>query len=194
MSSKRHFVLALVAGAVVFVIGFSLLVWPAMSRAGDVSESMEDLDHKNRTLEERTALVHQLAEELEVAKARAARMLKHIPDSPEIAELVDHLSMAEDGYHMVRQTFTTGRDKEAATDESVTARARPLTVDLVARYSAVLDIIRRAEASDRLIRVTSMRMHRHPDESSVATDDDAVLIASITLEAIYDPTTKGSRR
>jgi len=192
MSSKRHLILALAASMVVLAIGFGLLVWPALSRTTEVTADIADLDHKNKTLEERTALIGRLVEELDSAKDRAKNTLKRIPNSPEIAELIRQLSMPVDGYFVADQTFTAGRSKEASPDEDVTARAVPLTVDVVARYDAVLELIRRAESSDRLVRVASVRVRRHPDKSNIESDNDAMLIASITLEAVFDPSATGS--
>ncbi len=187
MSSKKHLLLAFIAAAIVFALGFGVLVWPPLRNAAQVTADIQELDHKNRTLEERTELVKQLSEELKTARAKAARTLKRVPNSPEIADLLHQLAVPVDGYLVYDRATSAGRVKEATTDGEVTARAVPVTVDLVARYQAVRDLIERIETSDRLVRVTSVRLRRDTERSNVETEDEAVLIASITLEAIFDP-------
>ena len=187
MSSKKHLALALLAALIVFGAGFGLLVWPALREASDVTAQIEELGHKNRTLEERTGLVQLLHQELATARSKVARTLKRIPASGETYDLLEQLSMPADGYFVVDQEIAAERSKEAVLDEEISARAVPVTVVLEARYEAVQEIIRRAEASDRLVRVASVNVRRHPDKSSVANDDDALLKATIKLEAIFDP-------
>jgi len=190
MSSKKHFMLALAAGVLVLVVGFGLLVWPSLSSAATINARITDLDHKNRTLDQSTEEIKQLTELVEQAQAQASKSLKTVPARSLVADLMEELSMPEDGYLVTDQTFTTGREKPASMDEKVTARAVPLIVDMVARYDAVMEVIRRAESADRLVRVSSVRMHRHPERSNVEKDDEALLIASITLEAIFDPSSE----
>jgi Tfp pilus assembly protein PilO len=194
MSSRKHLVMSLIAAVIVTVAGFGLLVWPSLAQATQVAADIEELNHKNRTLEERTLLVKELNAELEAARAHAARTLKRIPTSPDPAELLQQLSMPVDGYYVADQTITASPSRQAALDETITARAMPLTVDLVARYDAVQEIISRAETTDRLVRVASIRVRRHPEKSNIARDDEALLLASITLEAIFDPSSSGSSR
>lgn len=187
MSSKKHLMLALLAGFLVLAIGTGLLVWPALSETNATTERIADLDHKNRTLDERTEQIQQLKEQVADAEASAKHELKRIPDAPEVADLMRQLSMPVDGYLVADQTFTTNVSKEASSDASVTARAVPVTVDMEARFEAIQEVLRRAESSDRLVRVASVRISRHPDRSNLETDDDAMLKASIMLEAIYEP-------
>jgi Tfp pilus assembly protein PilO len=193
-SSRKHLALAMLAGFLVFALGFGVLVWPSLSRASEIDDRIAELAHKNKTLDSRTDLVAQLTQEVADAEARAGKMLKRIPDAEEVADVMKQLSMPVDGYYVADQSFTTGQSRRAATDENITARAIPITVDLVARYEALLELIRRAEASERLVRIASVRVHRHPDRSNLESDDDALLIASITIDAIYQPRMVGGAR
>lgn len=194
MSSKKHLTLALLAGFVVLVLGFGLLVWPALSKTNEITARIADLDHKNRTLDTRTEQIKELTKNVDDAEVEASRALKRIPNSPEIADLMRQLSMPVDGYYVADQTFTARGSKPAAADEDMTARALPVTVTMTAHYDAVLEILRRAESMDRLVRVASVRVNRDPERSNIETDDDAMLIATIDLEAIYQPLDGGGRQ
>ena len=194
MRSSKHLAFSLIAAVVVLAAGLGLLVWPTLTQASQVAADIEDLDHKNRTLEERTEVVKELSKELDAARATAAYAMKRIPARPDLHEMLHQLSMPVDGYMVADQKIDSGTTKPAASDESITAWAVPITVTLVARFEAVQEMLRRAESMDRLVRVASVSVRRHPEKANLATDDDALLQASIMLEAIFDPGANGSAK
>ena len=77
----------------------------------------------------------------------------HVPDRPDVANLMNHLSVGVDGVAVLDQTFTVRGTPDVGDDRF---EVLPLVVEL--ERPACIDVIRRVEALDRLVRVTSVRM------------------------------------
>ena len=60
----------------------------------------------------------------------------------------------------------------------------PLTVEMVADFPSIFSLIRTVESQDRLVRISSLRIDRIPDERS-DNPQSRLAEATIQLDAIY---------
>jgi Tfp pilus assembly protein PilO len=187
MSSSRHFVMAILALAVVVGLGGLLLAWPAYRQAAALNRQTGELRAKGERYDLQAAEIAQLSADLDEAKQRVDTRLKLIPDTPDIAGLMRVLSLAVDGSNVRDQMFDAGDPKDAAPGSDHSAQVTPLTIDLEARFDAVFALLRAAESMDRLLRVSSLRVVcNRPNDG-----DDAFTKTTVVLEAVYAPPDQG---
>jgi len=80
-----------------------------------------------------------------------------VPDRPDVADLMQHLSIGVDGETVLDQTFTVRGRGDRAGDARF--EILPLVVELETTFDNIFDVIRRVERLERLVRVTSISMN-----------------------------------
>ncbi len=183
MSSSKHLGIAVLVMFLLAGLGEFLFVWPAYSDAADLDARTADLRVKGQNYTALSDMIQKLKAEVAQATQHVKTDLKQIPDSPDVAGLIGILSMPREETTVRDQTFTAGQPKEAAPGTDVSVLARPLTVEMVARFDAIFALIRTAESMDRLVRVTSLELvcKRNKDQG------EPFAKVSVVLEAIFDP-------
>lgn len=172
-----------VLGGVVLIVLCitAFFTWPNYARAGQLSDQAAELDRKIGHLhdvEEDLQRGETMLAELQSVQASACR---HIPDRPEVASLMNRLSMGVDGQTVLDQTFTV-RGRGTLT-EGARFEVLPLVVELETTFENVYDIVHRVEGLDRLVRVTSIRMSSRDAQFEQMTP---TLHAAIGLDVVYE--------
>jgi len=159
--------------------GFFVLAWPEYRRAAATNTRVQAIrDRISRSAEE-TEVVRGLAQDLIDTRRRYENELKHIPAQPGMADLMTALSVPVDGVDVVDQTLTVGSGGPVAQVEDESLHALPLTIDMIATFDLVFDVLKTAEDMNRLVRVASVRIERDGERADLVS-------ATIELEAIYE--------
>ncbi|UCD74985.1 MAG: type 4a pilus biogenesis protein PilO [Phycisphaerales bacterium] len=183
LNSKQLLYLVIGLLVAMVVVGGFLAV-PAYRQASQLKARTANLQEKIDGLTGQTEELQQLAVALSAMNEQLDSELKTIPCVPDIADLIRKLSLPVDGVTIRDQTFTAGSVGEAVAGKENPARVMPLTIDMVARFDSVFALIQAAESMPRLVRVASVRMEvEHGQEET----DESFLIASVGLEAVYEP-------
>ncbi len=183
MSSSKHLRIAILAVVIVVTVGGLLLVWPSYREAKALNHQAAVLRNKGEAYSIQIEVIDRLTADLDEMTRRVETQHKVIPESADIAGLMRVLSMPVDGVTIRDQTFTTGQPKEAVVGGDLTAKATPLTIDMVARFDSIFALIQAAESLDRLLRVESLNIVcEHPEG-----EDELFVSASVSLDVIYDP-------
>jgi hypothetical protein len=106
-----------------------------------------------------------------------------------VASLMRELSLPVDGSTVRDQTVEAGSPNEALPGRAGAAKAVPVTVEMEARFDAIFAMLRAAELSERLVRVTSV--HLACDREVDHTSDEPLITASVGMDAIYLPSGAG---
>lgn len=192
MNDRRHIALTVGSFVAVLLLGGGLLVWPAHREARSLDAQARDLYSRMANLEDTTAEVGRLINELAQARRYASENLKVITEGPEVADLMRRLSLRVDGATVLDQTFTTGSPIEAIPGEKG-PQVMPITIDMQARFDSIFAVIRATEAMDRLVRISSIRLVCNREtKGGTSNRDESILTASVSIEAIYDPDITGS--
>ena len=108
-----------------------------------------------------------------------------LPAIPDIPGLMCELTLSVDQETVWDQLFTLGQSRDAVIDSDLGLSYVPLTIDMVANFSAVFALIQAAESQSRPLRVASVSMTRF---AASGLDGHAHRIrASIVLELLYSP-------
>jgi hypothetical protein len=210
MSEARHIILSLCVFAAVVLAAGGLLVWPTHGQTRELRHQEAALQRRLDNLHLMTAQVEQFGRELSDARRAIETELKHVPESPDVAELMRRLSLPVDGASVHDQTFTAGLSGEAVGPDLPT-HVLPLTVDMQATFDAVFDVLRRAERMDRLVRVSAVRLSVNREKPPATSGTSAptrraggaaaaleiegtppLLVATIGLEAVFEPPASGA--
>lgn len=160
--------------------------WPNYSKASGLSAKADALDLKIGRLEDAEQDVQQREASLQRLQAEHDAICLHVPDRPDVANLMNHLSVGVDGVAVLDQTFTVRGTPDAIGDDRF--EVLPLVVELETNFGHAFDVIRRVEALDRLVRVTSVRMssNQHSMERGGST-----ITASVGLDVVYEQPDRG---
>jgi hypothetical protein len=183
MSSNKHLALAVGLMAAVTGLGGLVLVWPAYRDAAWIGGQVEDLHKRGENYDVQAQIIARLTAELDESTKRVHTGLKAIPESADIAGLMQVLSLPVDGFNVRDQTFTAGEPVEAAPGAGLPTMVQPLTVEMDARFGAVFSLLRAAESMDRLLRIASVKVvcdRRREEEQPYAR-------ATVVIEAVYEP-------
>ena len=183
MSTRKHLGIAILMLTAVVAVGGMFFVWPVYRKVTKVDRRAAELLTKGRNYDQRLEVINELTVGLVKARHRIEKELRQIPESPDLAGLMRVLSLPVDRVNVRDQTFTAGAAKEAVLDGDMTAMVMPLTVDMVARFDSIFDLIRATESMKRLLRITSVRITSDRQED----EDQPFAKASVVVEAVYDP-------
>lgn len=184
MQSTKQLAAGVLTVVAVMAAAALLFIVPNYREARAVRAQVRDLQARVSTLADRSKAVDRLAEDVRRARDSAARNLKVIPETADVAGLIRKLSDPIDGVNVADQTFTAGTAGEAVVGGKVTAMSLPVSADMRATFESVVAMIDKAEAMARLVRVSSVRLLCKRDEQK---SDVPLLSASVGLEVIYDP-------
>ena len=106
MNRKRmeNILLVSVIAGVLGVTTF--FTWPQYARAFDLSHDSELLEQKIGHLEDVEADLERRSEELVALHEQQSYACRLVPDRPDVANLMQHLSIGVDGETVLDQTFT----------------------------------------------------------------------------------------
>lgn len=181
----RHLLYTLLGSAATLLLGGSLLVWPSVRATRSAEAEIETLRRKIALRAEQTQRVERAARELDLLERRVEADFRVIPESADIAQIMRILSLPVDERTVFDQTFTAGAAVEAVTGSSFPERAVPLSVDMKATFDSVYLVLATAERTERLVRVSSVRLAA--DRTAGDPAQMPMLIASVGLEVIYEP-------
>ena len=185
MPTERRTFLIFAAIAFAMVVGSGwFFILPKHREAAAFNEMIERLEVRmaghDVTLQSNDNL--QLC--LRSVEDRIARELREIPESPGVSKLIHSLSLPIDDATVIDQTFTTGREIDAADSEEITWKSIPVEVDFVATFDRVFELLAAAESSDRLVRIAELELIHTIDEKKPATS--GLVHAVLSLDAIYE--------
>jgi Tfp pilus assembly protein PilO len=188
MAGRRtHLLLTTIGLPGLLVLGLWLRAWPNYREVAETTRRIEQLERRSANLEKASAQLIALADEVDALQRHLDEDLKEIPAHPDIAAIIRRLSLPVDGLTLFDQTFAAGRPSDAAPGADLAVWQVPLTVDLVADFSTVFDLVQASESMDRLVRVSSLSITRNP--SVLGVDDqplEAITSATLGLEVIYE--------
>lgn len=168
--------LLVVAGTAGAFLGFA---WPNYREASAITQQIAHLERRIATSDEQHISLDALATRLSVAQSEYEGALREIPATPDMAGLMRTLTLEIDRETVHDQTVTFGRPSVDPTIEDGTINVLPLTVDMIAHFEPVFELVSRAEGMDRLVRVASILLER-------SKDSEELLEATVRLEAIYE--------
>ena len=171
-------------------VGGLLLVWPAYRAATGLDRQAAALRAKGENYDLQARRIASLTIQLDEIRHEVETGLKVIPESSDIAGLMQTLSMPVDGVFVHDQMFQAGDVREAVPGGELSARVQPLTVEMVARFDTIFTLLRTAESMPRLLRVASISIvaDRRPEYEGLA-----VAKVSIVLEAVFDSSSREVR-
>jgi Tfp pilus assembly protein PilO len=181
MNRRRMETFAL-AAVLAIVLGITcFFTWPNYAEASDLSSSSSTLEQKIGHLEDVEVDLKHRAKSLAALHREQERVCRQVPDRPDVANLMQHLSMGVDGQAVLDQTFTVrGRNGEA---EDARFKILPLVVELETTFDNIFDVIQRVEQLKRLVRVTSITMTCRDVEFE---QTQPTLRASIGMDVVYE--------
>jgi len=168
--------------AIIVVFCFA---WPNYRTARTNVEEAGRLEDRISRLERRQVEVGQMRSTYKALEQRVQDRYKHVPTSPNTAQIVQVLSLDVDGIHVLDQSFVAGSTSKRTTYSGEDMfSVQPLAITIEADFNSIFSVIRKAESMDRLIRVSSIRISSQPSENlGVAT----TLEAAVGLHAPFDP-------
>lgn len=185
MVNSRYIMLAALGLMIVLSLGVGYIIWPNYRQAAVIRRQTADLRAKVDDLSGQTQAVHRLAEDVTRARQRVETTLKPIPETQDMAGLIQKLSQDVDHMRVRDQTFTVGSVGDAIIGGKSSMQAMPLTVDIEATFDSVFALIQNAESIDRLVRIASVRVLCKRDDKQPS--NPPIVKASVGLEAIFDP-------
>ena len=181
MTRQRFEQCAFLAVVLTVVLITAFFTWPNYAKASGLSAKADTLDQKIGRLEDAEADVEMRKASLERLQSEHDSICLQVPDRPDVANLMNHLSMGVDGVAVLDQTFTVRGTPDAIGDDRF--EVLPLVVELETNFSNAFDVIRRVEALDRLVRVTSVRMSR---DLSAMERGELAITAAVGLDVVYE--------
>ncbi|MEE2719456.1 MAG: type 4a pilus biogenesis protein PilO [Planctomycetota bacterium] len=157
MNRKRMETVMLTSVIAVVLTVTAFFTWPNYAEAFELSNESRLLEQKIGHLEDVEADLERRSEELVRLHERQAHACRLVPDRPDVADLMQHLSIGVDGETVLDQTFTVRGRGDRAGDARF--EILPLVVELETTFDNIFDVIRRVERLERLVRVTSISMN-----------------------------------
>jgi len=139
------------------------------------------LETRVEKIQRRQEEVELLREDYRLMEQEVLMQCKQVPKSPEMASIVQALSLEVEGKHVLDQTFTAG--KATISEGDAGFGTQPLAISLQSDFDSVISVLQIVESMDRLVRVASIRMTRHEADADIATPP---LETAIGLRAMFD--------
>lgn len=183
-ATRERWLLVLVAMMSILIV--TCIAIPAWRSGYQAALEAADLEVRVERLERRQAEVRRIRDEYEAMQAEVRTSFKRVPTTAETAQVVQALSLQVDGIRVMDQGFTAGI---GGTPSEGDFAILPIAVTLEGDFDAIFSVIHKAEALDRLLRVSSVRITRPDDDGSTTAP---VLEAAIGLHAVFDPLQEGN--
>ena len=171
----------LFATFILTVLFACFFIWPNYRGAEQASHEAGELEVRIQQLERRQAEVEAMRLDFQSLQRQVQLECKHVPTKPDMAQIVQALSLEVDGMGVLDQSFTAGT--ASTISQQAGFSMQPLAVTLHADFSSIFSVIKRVESMDRLVHVSSVQMSRSESDSDAQV---SVLEAAIGLHAIYD--------
>ena len=127
-----------------------------------------------------------LKQRVEDAQLASRAVLRTIPVATDQASLMRMLAVAT-SEDVVTQVINAGEPVPASPSAKSPFRAVPVTVEMVATFPEVMNLLTRAEGSDRLVRAIKLTIEKQPKKENrrEADWDSPFVKATIELDAVY---------
>jgi hypothetical protein len=128
----------------------------------------------------------ELKQLVQSAQQSAQSVLRSIPASTDQASLMRMLAV-ETGPKVLTQMINAGDPVPASPAARVPYRAVPVSVEMVATFPAVLELLTRAEGSDRMVRAIKLSIEKQPkrDNRRESDWDSPFVKATLEFDAVY---------
>ena len=155
---------------------------PNYRSASQASLNASGLELRIEQLERRQVEVEKMHQDFTAMEAKVQSECKHVPSSPDTAQIVKALSLEVDGQYVLDQSFTAGATSSQQSQKEGFS-IQPLAVTLHADFESIFSVIQNVESMNRLIRISSLRISSKEVENG---SEGPVLEAAIGLHAMYD--------
>lgn len=172
-------------GAIALVASVLWLGLPALARAEERSIETGRLHARAAQLESARGELARARVELGRAQGSSRRVLRSVPRDPDQGSLMRMLAVGA-GPEVGTQTIVAGESVPATPAADGRYRAVPVTIDMQATFARVMEIVARAEETDRLVRPIRIEIARALDgERGRPPSPDGFVEARIELDAVY---------
>lgn len=180
MRIDRNLIVAAGVMAMMVGLGIAVLVVPQYRAARVAADTIRTVRQRLSTGAESAAGLSALQATLDQERRAFESGARLIPMSPDIASIIRALNRPVDGIQVIDQTFNAGRTPTPVprvADGSLSSL--PLTIDMVASYDVVHELLQHVERLPRLVRIASVRVER-------LADADGLVKATILLDVIFE--------
>ena len=195
MSINRQSILVGFCFVIAILISGSMLIWPPLSRRHKLQFDIGSLEKKIEGLSLHTTELERLVRRVEHLRHQVRHDLKNIPDSPNPAGLMMHLTHHTEKSGARDRTFTAGGGGSAGgitggiagtekAEDGENLRFAALTIDLSSEFHDIYALIQAVENMPRLVRVASVHLE-HTQDKENDFPENSLVTASIDLEAVY---------
>ena len=166
------------------VIGF--VSYPTIRKAEANALESGRLLARAAQFEAATAERDELRERVEAAREASSLVLRSIPPEPDQASLMRMLAI-ETNPSVLMQEVKAGDPVSASPREATPYSAVPIRVEMIATFPEVMQLLSRAEGSDRLVRTIKVTIEKQAkrDNRREADWDTPFVKATIDLDAVY---------
>jgi hypothetical protein len=173
------------------VIGF--VAYPAVRRAEERALECGRLLGRAAQIEAATRERDTLRQRVEDTQRASRTVLRSIPAATDQAALMRMLAVAT-SHDVVTQVINAGEPVPASPSAKSPYHAVPVTVEMVATFPEVMNLLTRAEGSDRLVRVIKLTIEKQPkkDNRREADWDSPFVKANLELDAVYGTAAEAS--
>ena len=163
------------------------LTWPDWQSADERVERIAELERKVGELAKAELSLVAETTRLSEARARRDRECRLIPQSANVAELMQALTLEVDGHVVRNQTFTV---MDRPTKEAGRFEVLPVQIEMEADFTNVWSVLERAEGLSRLLRVSGLEIAMDDREHPAQIGPQA-LRATLSLDVVYAPPGSG---
>ena len=175
-------------GASVAALGLAIAfsAYPALRSAEANALEAGRLLGRAAQIEAVTRERDELRKRVETAQADAATIVRSIPTATDQASLMRMLAV-ETSPDVLTQTINAGESVPASPAPRVPYRAVPVSVEMVATFPEVLDLLTRAEGSDRLVRAIKLSIEKQSKRENRRESDweSPFVKATLEFDAVY---------
>lgn len=165
-------------------IGFS--AYPTLRRAEESALESGRLLGRAAQIESVTRERDELKKRVEAAQSSAATILRSIPTATDQASLMRMLAV-ETSPDVLTQTINAGDSVPASPAPRMPYRAVPVSVEMVATFPEVLELLSRAEGSERMVRAIKLSIEKQSkrDNRRESDWDSPFVKATLEFDAVY---------
>jgi hypothetical protein len=171
-------------GAAAMLIWLS--AWPDWQTADARQIQLSELQRKVGGIANAEEALATETSRLTNARERRDLECRRIPETADVAGLMQALSLEVDGHTVRDQTFTV-MDRPSL--EANRFQVLPLRVELDADFQSVWSVLERTEGLSRLVRISGLEMTLIDQEQPI--DGSQPLRASLVLDLVYAPPADG---
>jgi Tfp pilus assembly protein PilO len=174
-----------VAGvALVVVVASATFVVPNYRKARAYDIENDSLEQKITSLANSEALVASLQQRVDDLEHTIGVDLRSVGSSPDIADVINRLSLDVDGTEVRDQTFEASTTRQLETGTDIDLAALPVTIEMESDFDRIFNVIRAVELDRRLIPVMSVRIACDPETLEAG---EHLPTASIGVEVVFAP-------